>query len=291
MQDPLADRPRQLLVAGHVNVDRFLRVRSSPSADRTVPILSSRAELGGTATNLALVAASFGVATGIVARIGDGFPKEFLTQFERAKVDTRAVTRVRGVSTPTCYIIEEEGGRHRTMIDQGAEARAAQVALPRGLLREYSWLHVTTGDPDFQLRLSRAARTAGLRVTFDPAQELHYLWDRRRFLDLLSRAEVLFGNRSEVDRATELAGGSPADLLSRVPLVVRTEGKNGATAFSRTGRVHVPAQRPRSLARLVGAGDAFRGGFYAAWFGGRPLRECLGAGTRSAARWVERSEW
>lgn len=288
----LADRPRQLLISGHVNVDRFLKVRSFPPADRTVPILASRAELGGTATNLALVATSFGVTTGIVARIGDGFPGAFLTRLARAGVDLRAVTRIRGINTPTCYIVEEERGDQRTLIDQGAEAHAAHGVIPRGVLREYSWLHVTTGDPDFQLRLSRAARRAGLRIAFDPAQELHYRWDRRRFRDLLSSTEVLFGNRSEVDRATELVRGtSPTDLLRHVPLVVCTEGKNGATAFSRTGWVHVPPRRPRVQRRLVGAGDAFRGGFYAAWFEGQPLRQCLGAGTRSAARWIERAEW
>jgi adenosine kinase len=284
----LADRPRQLLISGHVNVDRFLRVRSFPPADRTVPLLSSRAGLGGTAANLALVAASFGVATGIIARIGDGFPAEFLTRLARARVDVRAVARARGVSTPTCYIVEEERGGQRTLIDQGAEAHTTHAVIPRGVLREYSWLHVTTGDPGFQLRLTHAALRDGLRIAFDPAQEVHYRWDRRRFRELLSSAEVLFGNRSEVDRAARLAGGtSPTDLLRRVPLVVRTEGQRGATAFDRTGRVHVPARRPRERRRLVGAGDAFRGGFYAAWFEGQPLERCLGAGVRSAVRWIE----
>jgi sugar/nucleoside kinase (ribokinase family) len=287
----LADRPRQLLVSGHVNVDRFLRVRSFPAADRTVPLLESRAELGGTAANLALVAARFGVSTGIVAHIGDGFPEEFLTRLVRARVDVRALTRVPGVNSPTCYIVEEEQGGQRTLIDQGAEAHTAHAAIPRKVLREYSWLHVTTGDPDFQLRLAHAALPAGLRIAFDPAQEVHYRWDKRRFRDLLSGAEVLFGNRAEVDRATELVGGtSPRDLLRHVPLVVSTEGQHGATAFSRAGRIHVPAQRPRERRRLVGAGDAFRGGFYAAWFEGQPLKRCLGAGVRSAARWIERVE-
>jgi sugar/nucleoside kinase (ribokinase family) len=37
----------------------------------------------------------------------------------------------------------------------------------------------------------------------------------------------------------------------------------------------------------VGAGDSFRGGFYAGWFEGEELRRCLIAGTRAAARWME----
>ncbi|HYA71441.1 MAG TPA: PfkB family carbohydrate kinase, partial [Thermoplasmata archaeon] len=105
---------------------------------------------------------------------------------------------------------------------------------------------------------------------------------------LLSGSEILFGNRSEIARALEFVGGHRAeDLLEFVPLLIRTEGHRGASAFSRAGSVHVPATRPTRVRTLVGAGDAFRGGFYAAWFAGQPLASCLTAGTRSSARWIE----
>ena len=67
--------------------------------------------------------------------------------------------------------------------------------------------------------------------------------------------------------------------------MIRTEGRAGATAFSRAGTFHSGAARPARVRTLVGAGDAFRGGFYAAWFAGQPLSTCLTA--RSSARWIE----
>jgi nucleoside kinase len=283
----VAERPRDLLVAGHVNVDRFITVRAFPERDRTVPVLGTRDTLGGTAANLALVASSFGVATGLVARVGDGFPTEYAERLRKAKVDLRAFVPVRGVGTPTCFTVEDVRGHQRTLIDQGAMAHLEDASVPRAVLRDYSWLHVTTGNPDYHLRLVRAARNLGIRVAVDPAQEIHYWWDRRRFLKLISDAEVLFGNRSEIARAMELCGvGSPERLVDRVPLVIRTEGTRGVTAFGRDAVVHVPAVRAGQVRTIVGAGDAFRGGFYAAWFGGQPLQECLESGTRSAARWV-----
>lgn len=282
------DRPRDLLVSGHVNVDRFLEVDRFPAADRTVPVLSNRVRLGGTAANLARVAASYGVATGLVARVGEGFPIEFVETLERAGVDLRGVERVAGHATPTCFILEDRRGGQRTLIDQGPMGEAAGAPLPGAWLREYGWVHLTTGHPEYQLRLASRARSDGLKVAADPAQEVHYRWDRRTFSALLEASELLFGNRSEIARAAELVGARSTDgLLEHVPLVVRTEGSHGATAFSRAGREHVAARRPRSLKTLVGAGDAFRGGFYAAWFAGRGLRECLTAGTRASARWID----
>ena len=285
----LPERPRELLISGHVNIDRYLGVHEFPTPDRTVPIVSHREELGGTATNLAIAASRYGVACGLVARIGAGFPAAFRARLRSTGIDLRGLEEVPRAPTPTCFIVEDAEGGQRTFIDQGPMGDARRARLPGSWLREYTWLHLTTGDPEFQLRLSDRARRAGLKVSADPAQEIHYRWDRARFAALLSGAEILFGNRSEVDHAAQLVGGSdPRSLLERVPLVVRTEGGRGATAYVRGGQVHVPAVRPRRTVSAVGAGEAFRGGFYAAWFAGEPLRQALVGGTRAAARWMER---
>jgi nucleoside kinase len=285
------ERPRQLLVSGHVNVDRFLRVRLFPAPDRTVPVEGHRVALGGTATTIARVASRFGVATGLVARIGDGFPPSFVRTLRAASIDLRGLVAVRGIPTPTCYIMEDGDGGQRTLIDQGPMSDASLGSLPGRWLADYSWVHLTTGPPDFQLRLARAARRLGLRVAADPAQEIHYRWDRTRFHRLLASSELLWGNRSEVEHALALVRKNrPEQLLERVPLVVRTEGPDGATAFSRAGTVHVPSARARRVVSVVGAGDAFRGGFYAGWFAGEPLVDCLRAGARASARWMERPD-
>ncbi len=285
---PWREASRDLLVSGHVNVDRFLRVQRFPEKDRTVPLLSQTAELGGTATNLALVGARSGLKVGLVARLGEGFPEPFRRRLERSHIDVRGLTTVRGSSTPTCFIVEDGAGGQRTLIDQGPMAHDPRAPLPGRWLDEYAWLHISTGDPEFQLRLVRRARRLGLRVAADPAQELYYRWSRARFLRLLSDSELLFGNRAEIDHAVRLTkAGTVTGLLAQVPLVVRTEGASGATAYSRAGRLRVERQRPRRIRTLVGAGDAFRGGFYAAWLGGEDLREALRTGVRAATRWIE----
>ena len=284
----VADRPRDLLVSGHVNVDRFLRLRSFPADDRTEPIVSQRVALGGTAANIALSAAHFGVATGLISRVGTEFPRPFWEQLLHAHIDLRGVERVRGTPTPTAFVIEDRRGRQRTLIEQGPMGARRVPNSRHPWLSEYSWIHLTTGPPDFQLRLLAEGRTRGVRAAADPAQEVHYLWDRGRLRKLLDGSEILFGNRSEIRRMMTAMGMSrPEALLARVPLVVRTEGSDGATAYARNGTVHVPSTPPRVVRSAVGAGDSFRGGFYAAWFEGEELRGCLIAGTRAAARSME----
>ncbi len=289
MDDPLRNRPRDLLVAGHVNIDEFLRVEDFPLKDRTVPVVARRSELGGPATNIALTAARYGVVCGLVARLGEGFPAAFRKRLERGQVDLRGVETLPRRTSPTCYIVEDRHGGQRTLIDQGAMSDDPPRRFRVGSwLAEYSWLHMTTGPPAALLALQRTARTTGVQVAADPGQETHYRWDAPQLRHLLAGAEILWGNRSEIDRIVALLRlRGPESLRALVPLIIRTEGGDGATAFSRAGTIHVRASRPRKVRTVVGAGDAFRGGFYAAWFAGQRLKECLTAGERSAARWME----
>lgn len=286
---PFEDRPGEvdLAVFGHINLDHFLHVDALPAADRTVPISAQETHLGGTATNLARSAAAWGVRTAILSRVGDDFPPEYWALLQREHIDLSAVERVAGVASSCCYIVEDGRGGQMTLIHQGPMGSARSAPLPATRISTARWLHLATGDPDYQLRLAKMARARGVRVSIDPAQEIHYRWDAPRFRRLAESAEILFGNASEIDRAVTLLGArSRSGLLEHVPMVVETRGGEGAVAHTRTGPVRVPAVRPRPLRQVTGAGDAFRGGFFAAWFGGQTVRHCLVAGTRSAARWM-----
>jgi sugar/nucleoside kinase (ribokinase family) len=286
--DALDDRPRELLVAGHVNVDRFLCLPTFPEHDRTVPVRSQRVELGGTAGNIARTAVRYGVATGLVARVGEDFPERFWQLLEAAHLDLRGIERVNGIATPTAYILEDRHGRQRTLMDQGPMGATPARSPRHPWLHEYSWLHLATGDPVSHLRLLAEARRRGVRATADPGQEVHYRWTGPQLRRLLAGSELLFGNASEIARVARSVGArNLTGLLARIPTIVRTEGPAGATAFTRAGSVHVRPSRPGRIRTVVGAGDAFRGGFYAAWFEGEALEDCLRAGTRAAARWLE----
>lgn len=286
--DPTARR-LDLVVVGHANLDRFLTVSSLPGRDRTVPVTGDQTRLGGTAVNVARAAAASGVRTGLVTRVGGDFPEAFLHQLDGEGIDLAGVERVPPSVSSTCFIVEDGRGEQMTLIDQGPMADASAAPVPAGLLGEATWVHLTTADPAFVLKVRDAAHRAGCRVAVDPAQEIHYRWTATRLRRLLDGAEVLFGNRSEIARAVALTrSGGPAGLTDLVPLVVMTDGARGARAFTRTGVVRVGGLRLRRLRQVTGAGDAFRGGFYGGWFRGERLPACLRRGVVSATRWMAR---
>lgn len=282
-----SERGVDLLVVGHTNVDHFLHVPHLPSRDRTVPISRQEQRLGGTAANIARVAAGYGVRVGLVSRVGADFPAPFLRQLRDEHLDLSCFEVVSGAFSPCAYIVEDGRGGQVTLMDQGPMGDERNAPLPTSLLEPTGWVHLTTGDPRFQLKVARAARSRGSRLAADPAQEIHYRWTGPALKELLTASELLFGNRAEIQQALKLLRlRRPSALLDLVPLVVVTTGSAGAFALTRHGRVEVPAVPAAGAGRVTGAGDAFRGGFYSAWFVGEPLRACLVAGTRAAAAWL-----
>ena len=242
------DHPLDLWVVGHTNLDQFLRVRQLPQPDRTVPITGRETRLGGTAANIALASAAWGVRTGLISRVGPDFPPELRQRLSGAGIDLRGLDTVPATPSSACFIAEDGRGGQMTLIDQGPMGDAVPYRVPERLLADAPWVHLTTGSPRFLLALKASALRAGARVAVDPAQEIHYRWNRRDLIGLLSGAEILFGNHHEIDRVRSLVGARRVDeLLERVPLVVRTDGADGATAFRRTGVVRVAADRPRRL--------------------------------------------
>lgn len=292
MPDPVpkgsAGAPLDLLVAGHLNLDAEVRVPHLPGNDRTVPVLGRRESLGGTAANISRWASHLGVRTALAAFVGPDLPPRFLQRLKRDGVETADVVVRKGEFTPVCWIFEDGKGGQTTVIDQGAMRSTKTEGLPVRSLRRARLVHITTGDPVFQLRLARTARRAGKIVAFDPAQEVHYRWDRKGLEELLGLSEIFFGNEQEYVRARHLIrAGSPEEFLAHVPLAVVTRGKRGARAYTRSGTIDVPAAPIRQFHRVTGAGDSFRGGFYRAWFAGEPLPTCLTWGSATAASLVE----
>ncbi|MCI4324808.1 MAG: PfkB family carbohydrate kinase [Thermoplasmata archaeon] len=281
-----------LLVVGHTVIDRYWHVPSLPVRDRTVPVDQVRVVLGGTAANIARAAAARGIRTGLVSRVGDEFPKEFRSELARAGIDLRGLETVRGSASPTCLIVEDGRGGQMTLIDQGPMGDESSAVLPVRLLPSYPWVHLTTGDPAFQLRVLRAARAVGARVAADPAQEIHYRWKSGPLRQFLTGSEIFFGNESETAAAVRLTrSGRVGNLTRLVPLVVVTRGRRGARAYSRSGTTDVPGRLPRPLRQVTGAGDSFRGGFYGAWLRGAPLADALSDGVAAATAWIETAEY
>jgi sugar/nucleoside kinase (ribokinase family) len=273
-----------LCVYGHTNLDYIMSLKHFPELNTSVNIQEKRRYFGGTGANVATIAASLGVPTALSSYIGPDFPDDFRSLMESKGVDLRDLVIVNDQETATVWIISDGEHNQIAYVYQGPMAKMESMPLRMGAARDSQGVHIMTGRPPYYLEVMGECAKLGKKVGFDPAQEIHNVWNAITFKKALSMTEMFFANENELRTALRYADCRRAeDLLELVPIVVNTLGAKGSAIYTRSGTIEIPAARARTIADTTGAGDAFRAGFYAGLYRKMELRECakLGAATAS----------
>ncbi len=263
-----------LAVYGHTNMDYILSLQRFPDLNTSVNVESKTTYFGGTAANVATMAAGLGTPTALCSYVGGDFPLEFRQLMESKGVDLRELVMVEGHETPTVWVVSDHEHNQVAFVYQGPMGAMEEQPILLNAARESEWVHVMTGRPPYYLKLMKECRRLGKKIAFDPAQEIHNVWNREWFLQALSMADAFLCNENELRTAMKYVGKSrPEDLLDHVGLLVNTIGPKGSIVCTKEGRIEVPAVRPKRIVDTTGAGDAFRAGFFSGLYRGAKLRE------------------
>ncbi len=278
-----------LAVFGHTNVDHITLVPSFPPMNQSIQIDGFQRLWGGTAANVAVVAARLGVPTALASFIGTGFPSEFMEDLREAGLDLTDLTMVGNYPTPECFIFSDGDENQMAFVIQGPMDAADDFPLQTHSIEGSDIVHLCTGNPTYHMRVAEEARGRGKQICFDPGQELHYKWDSDTFTRMMELSDVLFLNHAELRRALKYTRMTkPRDLLEYVDTLVLTKGKRGSSIRTRDDRIDVPMVPAEVVEDTTGAGDAFRGGYYAGLHRGMSARDSLFLGAAVASFVVER---
>ena len=256
-----------ILYFGHVNIDVMLKVQNFGNLGESREVLSYESRLGGTAYNAYKSLIALGVSAKIFSVIGP----------EIEDVDGYFV---KDYKTPTCWLISD-GKEQMAYIYQGKwkELGRMEIDVP---IQEFEWLHFSTGTPEFYIKVAKKAKELGRKISFDPSQEIHYIYDEKTFMEMVSLADLFFCNEKEYEKALNFGQDK---LFEKI--IIRTEGERGASIFiPNEGWEHIEAEKVDIL-DTTGAGDTFRAGFYAALYRGYDIKKAVKYGNLAAAKVVE----
>lgn len=278
---PLPDRDT-VWVLGNLTIDDLVM------PDGT----TSMGQCGGNAVYAALGAAIWQPHVGLATRIGPDFPRAHIEHLERAGLELGLVA----VTAPSIHnwALYESGDVRRLVTWVGSGSHADQSIrgdeLPVGVNRADA-CHVAPMPPPIQTELVRHLRAVGVRlISLDPHDE--YIAGHEEellailpFVDLFlpsrSEARLLYGRDAPEEAARAFAAAGPRAVAIKL-------GPEGSIVCAADGiDRHVPAV-PADVVDPTGAGDAYCGGFLAA-FGRWPdavSAACHGAVSASFA--VER---
>ncbi len=294
----MADRP--VVVVGDANVDMVIRLpdRSKgkqPDMAVSVPKLYG----GGTAANTAVAVARLGVQTAFVGGLGDeGYGRMVRDELREEGIDLSGLRIIPDSFTPMVIAMIEPDGERLIVVwppERGADTQFAPEDLHEDQIAGAAWLHTTgmclRASPvrETVLRAMQIASEAGVPVSLDLNLRLE-LWGWRDHIretieQAIALSSVVIGSADEeiVPVARVASVEAAARLLSGGQrLVIARRGQQGVLAVSPDGTLDVPAY-PTQVVDLLGAGDAFDGGFIAARIAGRALDEALRWGNAAAA--------
>jgi len=221
---------------------------------------------GGAGGNTAAWLARHDIDVSLIARIGDDEAGRTATsELTAAGIDCRFAV---DPALPTCCVVVlvAPDGDRTMLADRGANAAFCvdDVELPpvagRGHLHLSGYVLLDDGSRPAGLAALRLAQRAGWTTSVDPQAAVHIATaGAATFLSWVAGADLLLPNDAEL---AALGGLDP--VLAAVGAVVVTHGRHGASWYSATQRINVPAPESHET-DSTGAGDAFNAGLLSAW--------------------------
>ena len=275
-----------VVVSGLVFQDLVLGLPTAPRPGTEVWATASAESPGGIA-NFAVALARLGLKTGLAAAFGnDDLGNRCWQQLEVAEgIDLTLSRKLDGWQTPLTVALAYDNDRALVTRGTPPPLSADELLTTPPAARAVA-AHIGPWPNEWLAKAKAAGSVVFADVGWDPSEQ----WDPA-VLDQLEHCDVFLPNAGEAMHYTRTTTPSEAmdKLAERVPIVVVSDGANGALAIDTgTGeRVAVPAV-PVLAADTTGAGDVFAAGFIASTLWGLSLQERVRFAALTAALSVTR---
>lgn len=275
-----------LTVYGHVSIDQIISLKEFPKVNTSVDITDKRRYLGGTGGNIATIAASLGVPTAICSYVGCDFPPEYKKMMKKNGLILDELVEVQEYETSTALIVNNQHNDQITYFYQGPMGSMDKEHAISGMASRSKMVHFSTGSPEYYLAVMDILKPKGIKISLDPAQEVHRIWNADTFCKAIKYSDNLFSNQYEMSSMLSYLNLKEPDEIP-VEMAIRTKGKDGADIWINGKRMEVTAIRPASVVDTTGAGDAFRAGFYAGRYRNYGVQKSALIGSAAASFVIE----
>ncbi len=240
---------------------------------------------GGVGPNIAYTLAMLGGKAYLFSTAGQDFG-DYARRMERMGVDTSGVKIIPEKFTASFFATTDRSNAQISTFYTGAMANSADLPLSEAVFEADDFVMVSPTDPGAMQRYIREAPEVGLRMLFDPGQQIISL-DDQTLRDGVEHAHGMFINEYEFELLQKHTGWTPQEILAKPAFTVVTLAEHGARVVAQGVDCVVPAIKWIEVKDPTGVGDAFRGGFLRGYMAGLPLKVCVEIGNTAAAYCIQ----
>ena len=264
-------------VVGHTAIDSLFDIENIAGLNESFPIVDYKELYGGGAANIAATIAILGGKCQLISPVGTDFISSgYEEHLISVGVDLSLLYRFNAEKTAKAFIFTDRKHNQCSYFYWGASAKLKELEPP-----SVDFVHLATADPVFNSKIAKMAKF----VSFDPGQDL-VTYSKAHLTSILENTNILFTNRHEIKRVSEMTGMSFKQLQEMIGIIVVTYDAKGSRIFT-SNKEHMIPVVPVTALDPTGAGDAYRAGFLLAYIREYPLETCGKIGSTVASFAVE----
>jgi adenosine kinase len=227
---------------------------------------------GGVAANIAYTMKLLGSDPVIMATVGNDFG-DYRHWLEEQGLATDQIIEIPDELTATFFVSTDLEQNQIANFYAGAMNHARYYSLESRALDNAGLVIISPNDPLAMLSYAQECKRLGLPYAYDPSQQIARL-SGEDLQESIPGAAYLLCNEYELAMVQSKTGWSLDEIRSQVGMLVLTLGKKGSTLYWGDEVIAIPVAHLERIEDPTGAGDAYRGGFFAALANGLPPAVC-----------------
>lgn len=227
---------------------------------------------GGVAANIAYTMRLFGSDPVILATVGEDFG-DYRQWLETNGLTTSQIIEIPNELTATFFVSTDLEQNQIANFYAGAMNYARNYGLASRGLGDASLVVISPNDPVAMLNYAQECKQLGIAYAYDPSQQIARL-SGEDLQQSIPGAAYLLCNEYELAMVQSKTGWSLDEIRGQVGMLVLTLGKRGSVLYAGDEAIVVPVAHMERIEDPTGAGDAYRGGFFAALNNGLPPAVC-----------------
>ncbi|MDI9395197.1 MAG: carbohydrate kinase family protein [Euryarchaeota archaeon] len=264
---------RIISVVGHTALDYIVDVENIAGKNESSPVIDYEEYPGGGAANIAVAIAKLGGKSQLISPVGTDFSSSGYEKLLKDEcVDLSLLYIIKDRKIPKAFIFTDRKDNQTTYFYWGASSKFKELEPEPA-----DFVHLATADSVYNAKI---AQISGF-VSFDPGQDL-VTYSKENLETILAHTDILFANRHEIRRVSEMTGKSFSELRAMIDVIVVTYDSKGSRIYKGNEEWEIPVVSVKAV-DPTGAGDAYRAGFLLAYTRGYSISTCGKIGSTVAS--------